>query len=200
MKLTKYILSAAGVAALSLALAGNAHAVLINITMEDATTKVDDIGKNSNPTGDFGNDPANHLNWLDTYVVPWYNGWKPDTLPDPSGLTMIVNEGDVSGNGIPTFDLTGIKYITYHYGTGSGGVSGQGGGLVAIYNDGMTGLFTPPADGLGPNGYGGLSTVYAWGMTSVPEGGMTLILFGIGMGGVFLAQKRWNRSQAAVIQ
>ena len=200
MKRTKNLFLAVAVAASSLVLAGNANALLINITMEDATTKVDDISKNANPTGDNGNDPANHLAWLTDFVVPWYNGWAPATLPDPTGLNLVVSEGNVAGNGVPTFDLTGILYITYHYGVGPGGDQASGGGLVAIYNDGMTGDFTPPADGLGPNGYGGLSTVYAWGTREVPEGGMTLVMLGLGMGGVVLAQRRLNRRQPVLAQ
>ena len=134
------IFLAAGIAASS------ASAALINITMKDALTKVDDISKNDNPTGDNGNGASNHFAWLDDYVVPWYNGWKPATLPDPSGLSLVQQFGSVGTDGVPTFSLTGISYLTYHYGKGNGGIGG-GGGLVAIYNDGMTGGFTPPADG-----------------------------------------------------
>lgn len=168
---------------IALSISATSQAVLINITMSpDGTTKVDDIAKNDNPTGSNSNSSANHLAWLADHVIPDYNAWKPATLPSPSGLALIVNEGDVSSNGVPTFDLSDIVYITYHYGKGSGGI-GSGGGIVAIYNDGMSGSYTPPSSGAGPNGLGGLSTVYAWGReVSVPDTGSTLILLGLGLG------------------
>ncbi|MDQ8197937.1 VPDSG-CTERM sorting domain-containing protein [Pelagicoccus enzymogenes] len=169
----KLILTLAAVMSLTV----SANAALMNITMEGPLVgdKVDFIVKNDNPAGN-SNNVATHATWLDDYVIPWYNGVFDPDLPSRAGLDLI--EFHPSANGVgPTIDLTGILFLTYHFG------GGQGGGiLVALYNNGMTGDYTVPANLYGS---GGISTVYGWGTrTPVPDSGTTLALLGAALLGV----------------
>ena len=55
----------------------------------------------------------------------------------------------------------------------------------------MTGNYTFPANGLGPNGFGGLSSIrlFVGSNTPVPEGGATVMLMGIALTGVALLRR-----------
>ena len=100
-----------------------------------------------------------------------------------------VSAGD--GDYAPgTVSLTGFDYAVLHYGKGNGGAD-NGGGIVFYYLNGMTGNYTFPANGLGPNGFGGLSSIrlFVGSNTPVPEGGATVMLMGIALTGVALLRR-----------
>ena len=59
------------------------------------------------------------------------------------------------------------------------------------YLNGMTGNFTLPADGSGPNGFGGLSSIRLFAGTApgtTPESGATVLLLGVGLLGIGLTR------------
>jgi hypothetical protein len=80
-------------------------------------------------------------------------------------------------DGATTVSLTGFAYAVLHYGKGPGG-AGEGGGIVFMSLNGMTGNYTFAGTGSGPNGFGGLSSIRLFGSTSVPDGGSMVTLLG----------------------
>ncbi|MBL9211807.1 MAG: hypothetical protein JNL92_15155 [Opitutaceae bacterium] len=126
------------------------------------------------------NSVASHLTWL-TAQVTGFNAIAPfSSLPAPTGGTDLGSA--FTGN----VNVAGYTYATLHYGGGQGG-----GGVVAYYLNGIS-SFDFPNNGLGPNGDGGLSTVYLFGPTNnrVPEGGSALALLGAGMALVAFIRRR----------
>ncbi len=164
----------------------SAGAAPLNITMDPNTgLPVSDVslgqGGDYSVTGNFNFAVAN---------ISLYNSFSATSLPTP------VMDGFASyiyGNPGPV-DLTGFDYAILHYVKGKGGTS-QAGGVEVFYLDGMTGNFTFPDMGLGPNGVGHLSTVRLFGSApqSVPDAGSTLALLGISLSGLAYARRFLNR-------
>ena len=73
-----------------------------------------------------------------------------------------------TSHGKVAIDVTGFDYAVIHYGKGTNGAS-SGGGIVFYYLNGMTGNFLFPANGLGPNGFGGISSVRLFGGSPIPS-------------------------------
>jgi len=113
----------------------------------------------------FNNSPASELSWLDS-LIPGNN----------LGLTTPpTGSSDYSGGAIAAGD-----YLVLHYGAGPGG--SPGGGWVGLLFTADVSSFSVPANGSGPNGFGGLSGATLFGPgVSVPDAGSTLILTGLGL-------------------
>ncbi len=160
-----------------------ARANLINIT--------NDLGSPASLVGDFDKGligsmgDQNVANWLSSEVNSYNTFLNPGAaLPAPLGL-------GVSFSGTSAINLTGYSYAVLHYGSGPGGSSG--GGVVAFFLNGMTGLFQFDQNGSGPNGFGGVSFVRLYGPAGnpVPETGTTIALLGLALAGIGLARLRF---------
>jgi hypothetical protein len=165
---------------LALALAVSAQANIINISMNPITgLPSGDVDK-----GYFGNNnPSTNFNGL-LGQISLYNSFFGTSLQTPT----FANYFDGSNN---TVNLTGFDYAVIHYGKGPGGI-GQGGGIAFFYLNGMTGNFTFSANGHGPNGFGGFSSIRLFsigGGTPVPEGSATAILLCVSVLALFGAPR-----------
>jgi hypothetical protein len=143
-----------------------------------------DISKNG--TGGAqpnANDDASNFFRLQTYGVTPYNAAHPLTpLPTPlfAGALDLGSNDQSAAN-----SLLGFDYAVLHYGKGPGGIGG-GGGVEMFYLNGMT-SFIFPANGTGPNGFGGFSSLTLF--RSVPDGGTTAILLGSALAGLGLLRR-----------
>lgn len=141
-----------------------ANAAVINFT-NDGNGQDDPFSfiGNNNPVTVFG--------WLEGELLSWNNHVANPLLPDPTPFLSTWKDL----NGVPpTINVAAGDYIALHYGEGAGG--SPGGGFVALYFDANQ-SFTPAAMGSGPNGNGGISTVYLWDHAlQVPEGGASVML------------------------
>lgn len=159
------------------------NASLINITINPSTGQpATDI--------DFGllgnNSVQINFDALATDIAA-YNSFFGTSLPAP----LSTGSADLSPG---TVDITGFDYAVLHYGKGRHG-AGQGGGIVFYDLNGMTGLFTFPANGSEPNGFGGLSSIrlFVGAPATVPDGGTTVALLGIALSGVGIARRYIKR-------
>lgn len=172
-----------------------AQAGLVNITNKDGAL-VGDVS-----LGDLGNNsPSTSFNWLagkgaflGEGVVDGYNALTGAQLPVP------LFEDYFDAGSASTVDVTGYHYAVLHYGKGNDGKGksekgqGQGGGIVAYYLHDAVGLLTLPTKGLGPNGFGGLSSVRLYRAdrpVTVPDSGGSLLLLGASLAGVVWLAKR----------
>lgn len=113
-------------------------------------------------------------------------------LGDQNVKDWLVAEAAMNGFPAPTLaqsDYTGGAvvagdYLVLHYGKGSGRLGSPGGGLVIVYFDADQASYAVPANGSGPNGFGGLSFARLFDHVSVPDGGATLMLLSLGMLGL----------------
>ncbi len=177
-KLSRLLPAIAGLVFLGLTSISNATP--INISVDSSGNLVGDIAFKDLPN----NNPTSNFNALVTDVSV-YNSVFGNTLPDPS-FNGFANYENL--NGTLAVDITGFSYAVIHYGRGSGPGSTPGGGIVFYYLNGMTGDFLFPANGLGPHGYGGISSIRLFGGSpvSVPDGGTTAMLLGISLVGLAL--------------
>lgn len=159
-----------------------AHGVPINITNSGGVL-VGDVSK-----GELAdNSLPSQLAWL-TGQVSGYNTITSSSLPTPTGGV------DASASMGGSVSLVGYTYATVHYGKGGSG-TGQGGGIVAYYLNGET-AFTFPQTGLGPNGMGGISSVYLFGPSTqrVPDGGSAVALLGATLVGAVILRRFKRRA------
>lgn len=142
--------------------------------------------------GGAGNNETVIRGWLDGEILSYFNH-NQIQLPAPTPFTE-----KWEGGGVPSsIDVLAGDYLVLHYGTGTGGVPGTGGGLLALYFAGNE-SFSVPANGpLGPNGLGGISTVWLFDHTGggepgpgVPDGGATLALLGAALTGLGFARRK----------
>jgi VPDSG-CTERM motif len=172
--------------AICLALPTPSNATLINITINSTTG----MPANDINFGLLGNNnPTTNFNFL-TSDISLYNSYAGASLSAPV-FSGYGNYEDLSTNGNHPVSLTGFDYAVIHYGKGPGG-TGKGGGIVFYYLNGMTGDFTFANLGSGPNGFGGISSVRLFtsdGATSVPDGGATVMLLEIALGGLALVKR-----------
>ena len=133
------------------------------------------------------NNPDSNFNAL-VSDVGRYETYSMTDLPDPV-FSGYANYKDLDKNGNQAVSLTGFDYAVLHYGSGKDG--SPGGGIVFYYLNGMTGNYTFPANGLGPNGNGGISSIrlFVGSNTSVPDGGTSVMLMGIALTGVALLRR-----------
>jgi hypothetical protein len=169
-------------AATFLALPALSNATLINITINPNT------GQPANDI-DFGllgnNSSATNFNFLVSDVSLYNSYYGSDLLAPTFGY---ANYEKLSG--ATTVSLTGFDYAVLHYGTGPGG-AGEGGGIVFLSLNGMTGNYTFAGDGSGPNGFGGLSSIrlFTGSGNAVPDGGATVALLGTALFGLGAARR-----------
>jgi hypothetical protein len=173
------------------ALAASAPAALVNIT-NNGTALVGDVSLKA-----LGNNnPSTNFDWLAGQgafagkgIVAGYEAITGKDLPVPI-FTSYLDASDAA-----TVDITGYSYAVLHYGVGRNGTKGSGGGVVAYFLDQLIGKITFPSAGLGPNGFGGLSSVRLYkGETprySVPDSGATWLLLGATLAGLaWIARRR----------
>lgn len=136
-------------------------------------------------TGNTGLGGDNVLAWLQSEA-------SQHTFAAP---TTTLSYYPISGAGGP---IAAGDYLVLHYGVGSSGTPGTGGGLVALYFESGVASFTVPATGSGPNGAGGISTAYLYDHGSqVPDQGMTLIMMSLGLLGIGLFAKIKNKGRVS---
>ncbi len=139
--------------------------------------------------GGNGNSPSDDFFRLQT-VVTGYNSVPGALAPLP---TPVLTGDNTSGTANDSFALGGLAtydYAVLHYGAGPGGTSG--GGVEVYYLDGAS-SFTFPANGTGPNGNGGFSSIVLYGpdpQGTVPDGGATVGLLGLGLTGLSLIRRK----------
>ena len=162
-----------------------------NIT-NNGTSLVGDV-----PNSSIGNNsPATLLDWLNTAgsinpgQISQYNTITGSSLPQAVGPNPFIEDGSAS---MPSYSLTGNFYAVVHYGKGSGG---QDNGSSAWYLPNLSGSYSFPANGLGPNALGGISSVRIWNTTAptpknqkVPDGGTTIAALGLAMLGLGITRK-----------
>jgi len=157
--------------------------ITMSLPLDGTSVLVSDVSAQDIPGNGLGD--AVVLAWLQSDVST-YNNNNHKTLSAPiSGVDF--GTGD---NGV--VNVTGYEYAVLHYGKGPGG-KGQGGGLVAVDLNGLTGVQTFDLSGSGPNGNGGLSFIRLYnasGGQTVPDGGSTVALFGIGLFGVGMLRRK----------
>lgn len=180
-KIAKLISGAALVLGLSAIPAG---AIPINITM---IGDVSAVAAPASQLSDFGNTAV--FNWLKSDVVA-FNTSQGTSYPvptaNPDGSPLSKTES-FAGSSSFTATLPSDQYAFLHWG-------GQNGGSVqAFYNPGQTAdyVFNAP-----PGGHplvGGISFYSNYGSGSgggsVPDGGVTIGLLGMALGGLVLVRK-----------
>ena len=180
MKSLKYLLA---IAALS-AIAVTANAATITLS------PFGDIPKNGTGIGGGdSNNADNNFFRLQNYLSdhPEFNVCTP--ISDGA-----VRYEDLNGNS-PSVDVTGFDYAVIHYGAGKGGTKGSGGGVAFFQIDG-DGFVTFPANGSGPNGKGGISSIDLFkceGDHNVPDTGATAMLLGSALTGLGLVRRYLKR-------
>ncbi len=145
-----------------------------------------DLPKNGTGTGgDNGMSAGDDFTRLDTVITLWNSLNPTDKLPTPDSNPATF---DTVGTGSDA--LAGYDYAVVHYGAGSGGTQGTGGGVEIFYLNGDTGSYTFPANGSGPNGYGGISGVVLYEGDAVPDGGTAVLMLGAALTGLGLMRRR----------
>jgi hypothetical protein len=171
MKALKYTIL---IAALTSGLALTAKADLIG--------PFGDIPKNGTGIdGGNGNDQENNFFRLQNFIAanPAFGSLGTPILDGAERLETGLDE---------PVDLTGFCYAVVHYGVGQGGVQGSGGGVAFFQITNNSDTF--PQDGSGPNGFGGISSVDLFACTpGVPDGGLTVMLLGAGLGALGMARR-----------
>jgi hypothetical protein len=147
-----------------------------------------DIRKNGTGIGgDNGNNEPNNFFRLQT-VVGFYNANTVNPLlPTPI-------EAGFQNTGTGTISVTGFDYLVLHYGVGTGGTHGSGGGVECWFVGGLS-SFTIPQLGSGPNGFGGISsaTLFNGTPTTTPDGGTTAMLLGGALTGLGVVRRYVKR-------
>src|SRR3954447_6492338 len=158
-----------------LAIALFATSAISNATPFQIPGPGQDIPKNGTGPGNGNDDTSNFFRLSN--IVTVYNLANPLTpLPTPINMALDLTSNDQSV-GTP---LAGFDYAVLHYGVGANGNQATGGGVPFYYLNGMT-SFLFPANGLGPNGTGGFSSLTLFKSTNipnVPDGGSTIMLLG----------------------
>jgi hypothetical protein len=135
--------------------------------------------------GGNANDDANNFFRLQTVLTAWNLAHPGSPLPP----TFLAGAVDLGSNVVPPGGLVGFDYAVVHYGAGDGGTHGSGGGVEIFYLNGAT-SFTFPANGTGPNGYGGFSSLTLFDApAAVPDGGVTLVLLTMGLAALGAARR-----------
>lgn len=166
--------------ALSLA-AIPAGAIPINITML-GDHSVAAVPKSA--LGNFGDSTV--FNWLKNDVTAYNTAFStsfstPTANPDGSPLSKVET---YFGPRSVTLTVASQEYVFLHWGGHNGGYA------QAYYNDGNDASYTFRApSGSGVGGLSFYSTYGSSGGGSVPEGGITIGLLGMAMGGLVLLRK-----------
>jgi protein with PEP-CTERM/exosortase system signal len=181
MKSLKYVLTVAALAS-GIALTANAATITISPFGDIPKNGTGGGGANANAN----NAVANFFR-LQTYLAnnPEFN----DCTPIFDGASRVESNLD------QPVDVTGFDYAVVHYGAGKGGTKGSGGG-VAFFQISGDGFVTFPANGSGPNGKGGISSLDLFKCEedhNVPDSGATVMLLGSALTGLGLARRYLKR-------
>ena len=162
-----------------------AGAIPLNITMVGNSPA---IAAPASQLGDFGD--ATVFNWLKADVAA-FNTYQGTSYPVPTALpsgSPLSKTESFSGSSSFTMTMPSEQYAFLHWG------GKDGGWAQAFYNPGATAdyLFNAPPGGAPL--VGGISFYSSYGGGSgggsVPEGGMTLGLLGMALGGLILLRKQ----------
>ena len=164
-------MKAIGVLVLSLSIATGVYAIPFEVP--GSGSDIPKIGSNS---------PGNDFNFLTAVISAWDTANPLNLLPVPT-LT-----GDKETTGPDATGLSGYDYAVLHYGKGSGG-SNPGGGIEVWFLNGAS-SFDFPANGTGPNGMGGFSSIVLFKAAVVPDGGTTVLLLGLALSSLGLIRRR----------
>ncbi|MBI5685663.1 MAG: hypothetical protein HZC54_11335 [Verrucomicrobia bacterium] len=178
-------LTAATVLALCLA-AIPAGAIPINITMIGDSPA---IAAPASQLGDFGD--ATVFNWLQADVAA-FNASQGTSYPAPLALpngSPLSKTETFSGSSSFTLTVPSNDYAFLHWG------GKDGGWAQAYYNPGADASYTFNAPPGGHPLVGGISFYSSYGGSgggggSVPEGGVTIGLLGMALGGLILLRKQ----------
>ena len=113
------------------------------------------------------------------------NAWNAAHPSNPLPIPVLAGEQDSSGPNAT--GLSGFVYAVLHYGTGPGGAN-PGGGLE-IWDLNGASSFNFPANGSGPNGFGGFSSIRLYDASPIPDGGTTVLLLGSALSAMGLLRK-----------
>jgi hypothetical protein len=154
----------------------------INVT-NNGTSLVADV-----PQSVLGNqNPSTQFAWLDSLVGEPYNTIASASLPEPTGdpSTPYIQDDNASENGTYTLSNGLSYYIVAHYGQSNTAwyiASADGNATYGMPNQ---------ASAFGGAGRG-LSNVRIWEVertNSVPEGGASVALLGLALGGLGAARR-----------
>ena len=157
------------------------NATPINVTVSGGVSVV------AAPKSDLGNfGDATVLSWLGSDISS-YNTLTSSSLPAPTTILGQVGlSGGTSGNSI-TLNVTGFDFLFFHWG-------GQHGGWAqAFYVGSSAGSYTFDNSAIGTNpDVGGLSFYSFYGPTlrNIPDGGSTIMLFGVALSGLGMLVRR----------
>lgn len=165
--------------------AANAFPTVVNLT----APPVGDIAKNGTGiAGGNANNLANNFFRLETFLA---------SHPG-NGTATDIGAVTVSGSVTGPIDVTGFSFAVIHYGVGNGGNQGSGGG-VEIFSITGSGTFVFPSTGIGPNGFGGISSIDLFkGVPATPDGGSTLMLLGAAFTSLVLVRRSLKRQPQVV--
>ena len=185
MRTTRILAMMALALVLSVTLPSVARATAFQFNGTGAEGPGTDISKNgTGPAGGNGNSAADNFFRLANQVTG-YNAAPGPHAPLPAPVS--AGSQDLGAVGGTTIDVTGFSYGVFHYGVGTNGITASGGGVEFFYFNGMT-TFDVPANGTGPNGFGGYSSGTLFGPGTppppVPDGGSTIMLLGAALGGL----------------
>jgi hypothetical protein len=130
------------------------------------------------------NNAADDFAALQAVINAWNSANPSNQLPVP------VSTGEKDSSGPNATGLSGFTYAVLHYGTGPGGAN-PGGGLEVWDLNGAS-SFDFPANGSGPNGFGGFSSIrlYDANPNLVPDGGTTVVMLGAVISGLGLLRRK----------
>jgi hypothetical protein len=163
-----------------------AGAIPINVTMIGSSPA---IAAPASQLGDFGDTTV--FNWLKADVAA-FNAYQGSSYPVPTALpngSPLSKTESFSGSSSVTMAMPSEQYAVLHWG-------GQNGGWAqAYYNPGTTADYVFNAPPGGQPLVGGISFYSSYGSSgggggSVPEGGVTIGLLGMALGGLLLLRKQ----------
>lgn len=147
------------------------------------------------------NSKADNLTFLQTVIANWNaNPGLGSSLPDATSAAPVPADngslGDINSFTAPA----GYEYVVFHFGAGpAGGGSDKDetGWWSAWYLGGESATFSLPVEGDPAKNLGGFSSASFFNGTTekVPDGGTSLLLFGLGLLGLGGA-KRWLGTKA----
>jgi len=166
-----------------------ANATPIQFGPTGATGPGNDIAKNGTGiAGGNSNNDANNLFRLQVAVTGYNTVNFLTPLPTPIAAGALDLSSFDQSVGTP---LAGFAYAVLHYGSGPNGDSS--GGVEFFFLNGMT-SFIFPANGTGPSGFGGFSSLTLFASAPpVPDGGTTIALLGVALAAVELLRRAVSR-------